>query len=127
MMTGHDTKRRAHVVGAGIVGTCCAWYLQRAGFQVTLIEKDAPGSGASSGNSCSIGLASVPPLGMPGMIPQVPGMLRNPLHPLSVRWNRLPGAIPWFARFAQATRRERVEAIADARAALLALGAVTVV
>lgn len=111
--------RRVHVIGAGIVGCCSAWYLQRAGFDVTLIEKDEPGRGASSGNAGSIGLASVPPMGMPGMLRQVPGMLRNPLHPLNIRWNRLPAAIPWFVRFAYATGRARVEAIADARAALL--------
>ena len=34
------------VIGGGIVGVCCALYLQRAGFTVSLIEKGAPGRAA---------------------------------------------------------------------------------
>ena len=119
-MTASASSRRVHVIGAGMAGVCCAWFLRRAGFDVTLIEKDSPGNGASSGNAGSIGLASVPPLGMPGMLRQIPGMLRDPMHPLTIGWRHFPDAIPWFARFALATRRNRVEAIADARTALLA-------
>ena len=31
--------RTVTVIGAGIVGVCCALYLQREGFKVRLIEK----------------------------------------------------------------------------------------
>ena len=58
---GHVT-----VVGAGIVGTCSALYLQRQGFDVTLVDRDGPGEGASSGNAGSLGVASIPPGSMPG-------------------------------------------------------------
>jgi D-amino-acid dehydrogenase len=114
------SRRTVHVIGAGIVGASCAWWLRRAGFEVTLVEARAPGAGASAGNAGSIGLASIPPLGMPGTLRQVPQMLRDPMHALTVRWGRLPAALPWFIRFALACRGPRVEAIADARAALLA-------
>ncbi len=76
---------RAFVLGGGIVGACCALALLRRGFDVTLIEKDRPGYGATFGNSASIGLASVPPLGMPGMMRDVPKMLLDPMHPLVIR------------------------------------------
>ena len=33
------------VIGAGMVGTCCGLYLQDEGFEVTLIDKGAPGDG----------------------------------------------------------------------------------
>ena len=115
-----STSRRVHVIGAGIVGSCTAWWLRRAGFDVTLIEKNEPGEGASLGNAGSIGLGSVPPLGMPGMAWKAPGMFLDPLHPLTVQLSHLPRAIPWFVRFAMATKRSRVESIADARANLLA-------
>lgn len=35
------------IVGGGIVGCACAYFLAKAGFQVTLLEKGALGSGAS--------------------------------------------------------------------------------
>ncbi len=35
------------VVGAGVIGAACAWRLAQAGLRVTLLERDAPASGAS--------------------------------------------------------------------------------
>ncbi len=115
-----STSRRVHVIGAGIVGSCTAWWMRRAGFDVTLIEKNVPGEGASLGNAGSIGLGSVPPLGMPGMAWKAAGMFLDPMHPLTARLSHLPKSIPWFIRFAMATKRSRVESISDARANLLA-------
>jgi D-amino-acid dehydrogenase len=112
--------QRAFVLGGGIVGACCALALVRRGFDVTLIEKDAPGQAASFGNSASIGLASVPPLGMPGMLRDLPRMLLDPMHPLVIRWRHLPQILPWLLRFRRTLAPPRMEAIARARAALLA-------
>jgi D-amino-acid dehydrogenase len=112
--------QRAFVLGGGIVGACCAFALLRRGFDVTLIEKDAPGHAASFGNSASIGLASVPPLGMPGMMRDLPKMLLDPKHALVIRWRHLPQTLPWLLAFRRTLTPARVEAIAGARAALLA-------
>ena len=38
------------VIGAGMVGTCCALYLQNEGYAVTLMDRNGPGEGASLGN-----------------------------------------------------------------------------
>ena len=111
--------QRAFVLGGGIVGACCALSLLRRGFDVTLIDKDAPGHGATFGNSASIGLASVPPLGMPGMLRKMPRMALDPMHPLVIRLRHLPRTLPWLMRFKDALAPPRVEAIAAARAALL--------
>lgn len=113
------SKERAFVLGGGIVGACCALALVRRGFDVTLVEKDRPGYGATFGNSASIGLASVPPLGMPGMMRDVPKMLLDPMHPLVIRLGFLGRSLPWLMRFRAALTPARVEAIAGARAALL--------
>ena len=42
-------SRSFTVIGAGLVGVCCALYLQREGFKVRLVEKGEPGRGASFG------------------------------------------------------------------------------
>jgi D-amino-acid dehydrogenase len=118
-----EPKQRAFVLGGGIIGACCAFALVRRGYDVTLIEKDAPGYAASFGNSASIGLASVPPLGTPGMLRDLPRMLLDPLHPLVIRWRHLPQTLPWLLRFRRTLTPDRVEAIAGARAALLSQAA----
>jgi len=106
------------VIGAGIVGVCAALCLQRDGFRVTLIERDAPGQGASFGNGAVIGEEQIVPVATPGVLRRVPGMLFDPLGPLTLRWSYLPRLAPWLLRFAAASRRARVEEISVALTAL---------
>ena len=107
------------VIGAGIVGVCCALHLQREGFTVRLVEKGEPGMKASFGNSGSFGTASCVPFAMPGVLKKVPKMLFDSESPLKLRWSHVPRALPWFLRFIEAARPSRVEAIAAARNSLL--------
>jgi D-amino-acid dehydrogenase len=107
------------VIGAGIVGVCCALHLQREGFAVRLVEKGEPGMKASFGNSGSFGTASCVPFAMPGVLKKVPRMLFDSESPLKLRWSHMPKALPWFMRFVAAARPSRVEAIAAARNSLL--------
>jgi D-amino-acid dehydrogenase len=107
------------VIGAGIVGVCCALHLQREGFKVRLVEKGEPGKAASFGNSGSFGTGSCVPFGMPGILKKVPRMLLDSESPLKLRWSHVPTALPWFLRFIAASRPSRVEEIAAARNSLL--------
>jgi D-amino-acid dehydrogenase len=108
------------VIGAGMVGVCCALWLQREGFRVRLVERGAPGAGASAGNAGNFGIASCVPAALPGVLRKVPRMLLDASSPLKLRFGHLPQALPWFARFVAAARPARVEAIARARHSLLA-------
>lgn len=114
-----ESPRHVVVIGAGIVGVCAALCLQRTGFRVTLMERDAPGQGASFGNGAVIGEEAVVPVATPGILRRVPGMLLDPRGPLALRWSYLPRIAPWLLRFAAASRPRRVEAISIALAALL--------
>ena len=112
-------QKTVTVVGAGIVGVCCALHLQREGFKVRLIDKGEPGMKASFGNSGSFGTASCVPFAMPGVLKKVPKMLFDSESPLKLRWSHVPRALPWFLRFIAAARPSRVEEIAAARNSLL--------
>ena len=107
------------VIGAGIVGVCCALHLQREGFTVRLVEKGEPGMMASFGNSGSFGTASCVPFALPGVLKKVPKMLFDFESPLKLRWSHVPKALPFFLRLIEASRPSRVEEIATARNSLL--------
>ncbi|MEU6658746.1 FAD-dependent oxidoreductase [Streptomyces sp. NPDC046821] len=83
----------ALVVGGGVVGLACAHALGRAGLQVTVLERDRIGSGASRGNAGEVCPDIVEPLGSPGLaVKAVAGMLR-PASPLWI--NPVPSARLW--------------------------------
>ena len=49
------------IAGAGIVGICCAYFLQKSGFKVTLIDNKEPGTMTSYGHACTFAdYASIP-------------------------------------------------------------------
>ena len=62
-----ENKRKFTVLGAGVVGLCCAVSLQRAGFSVTLLDRLDPGTGTSFGNAGLIQIDSVVPIATPGI------------------------------------------------------------
>ena len=113
-MPNGDRQIQTTVVGAGIVGICCALYLQRDGHQVTVIDPNEPGTACSSGNGGQIVTAYCVPVSLPGIARQVPGMLLDPLGPLTIRWQYLPRLLPWLLRFVAASSMTCVEAIAAA-------------
>ena len=106
------------IVGGGIVGLCSALHLRRRGYEVTIIDRGAPGSGASGHNAGIFSIANCLPTGTPGVIRSLPGMLLDPASPLAIRWGYLPKLTPWLARFLLASRPKRVEQISVALSGL---------
>lgn len=114
-----DTQGHVTVVGAGIVGACCAASLQREGYAVTVVDRVDPGMATSFGNAGSISPSAVLPVAMPGMLRKIPGWLIDPLGPLTVRWSYLPSITPWLMRFLSHASREEVARVATAMRALM--------
>ena len=76
---------RVCVLGAGIVGLATAYELNRAGHDVTVIDRARPGSGASGGNGSQLSYSYVQPLADPGIWSQLPKLLLSPSSPLKIR------------------------------------------
>jgi D-amino-acid dehydrogenase len=92
------------VIGGGVVGLACALELQRDGHSVTIVDPGTPGGeqAASYGNGTLLNPSSVIPMSSPGIWKKVPGYLRDPLGPLTIRWSYLPRLLPWLRRFVRA-------------------------
>ena len=72
------------VVGAGIVGICCAYFLKKSGLNVTLIDKNEPGSMTSYGHACTFADYASIPVNSSKLFYQIPSMLAKSDGPLSV-------------------------------------------
>jgi D-amino-acid dehydrogenase len=112
-------RQSAIVIGAGIVGVSSALHLQRQGFQVTMVDRLAPGQGTSFGNAGVLGPSSVVPVPTPGIIKKIPKLLFDPSGPLFLRWSYLPKFIPWGLSFLASSRPQKVAHISQNLAALL--------
>ena len=75
---------RVCVLGAGIVGLTTAYELNRAGHDVTVIDRARPGNGASGGNGSQLSYSYVQPLADPGIWAQLPKLLLSPSSPLKI-------------------------------------------
>ena len=58
------------IVGGGVIGVCCAYYLAKAGCRVRLLERFSLASGSSYGNSGLLTPSAACPINMPGIIPK---------------------------------------------------------
>lgn len=87
------------VVGAGICGLSSAIWLRRAGHEVTLVDKDGPGAGASYGNAGLLAQWAIIPVNTPGLATTGLKYLLNPNEPLFMQWSYLPRLVPWLAKF----------------------------
>lgn len=108
------------VVGAGIIGTGLAYELQRRGQSVVLIDRSAPGQGASYGNMASIAVTEFMPASRPGIWAQMPKWLLDPEGPVRIRPSYVPRLMPWFLRFLAASRPSKLRALEAAGATLCA-------
>ena len=100
---------RVIVVGGGVIGVSCAYYLARGGAEVVLLERERIGAGASWGNAGTVS-AGHPPLNKPGRVAKAIRQMLDPTSPLYVHpsWN--PGLWWWLWRFAGYCTHEHVEA-----------------
>lgn len=87
------------VLGAGIVGVCCALELQRRGMQVTLVDRQDPGRETSSGNAGVLARSSLMPFNHPGLWRQLPRLLRNDTVQFRYRAAYLARNLGWAAGF----------------------------
>ncbi|TFE36891.1 FAD-binding oxidoreductase [Paraburkholderia dipogonis] len=108
----------AVVIGGGIVGVCCALYLQRGGYAVTLIDPEVPGNSTAKWSCGQMAVSEIIPLSKPGILMKIPGWLMDQKGPLALRPSALPGIIPWFFRFMMNARHAKIVDIAQAMATL---------
>ena len=92
------TPPRTVVIGAGIVGLCCAYELAARGARVTVVDRSRVGDSASCGNA---GLFSIGhyPLTRPGAAWRGLKWMLDPESPLWIRPSLSPTLLRWLWTF----------------------------
>ncbi len=119
MFPEHD--KPVAIVGGGVIGVCCAYFLAKAGVGVLLFEKDEICSGCSLGNLGLLAASHAVPLASPGVVSKALKWLFDSESPFAIRWSADPKLLSWLWQFFQASRSVDVaEATADLVSLVLA-------
>ena len=113
------SKPQIAVVGAGIVGICSAFFLQKNGFQVTLLDKKEPGSMTSFGHACTFADYASVPVNSPDLFRDIPSMLLRSDGPLAVDFFHVLKNLNWTTKFLQNCTTKKVEYISKSLGNLL--------
>ncbi|HEX5803298.1 MAG TPA: D-amino acid dehydrogenase [Azospira sp.] len=91
---------RVLVLGAGVVGVASAWYLARAGHEVTVVDRQ-PGAGleTSFANGGQISVSHAEPWANPQVLPKALKWLGREDAPLLFRLRWDPALLRWTLRF----------------------------
>jgi D-amino-acid dehydrogenase len=114
-----DRRADVIVVGGGVVGAACAYYLAESGRSVCVVDAGRFGAGCSHGNCGLVCPSHVLPLATPGAISKVARAMLCGNAPLAVRpgWNGSLWA--WLWNFARRCRSDLMLQSARAQHALL--------
>ncbi|MEO5695478.1 MAG: D-amino acid dehydrogenase [Usitatibacter sp.] len=98
------------VLGAGVVGLSCAWYLWRDGHEVTIVERN-PGVGleTSFANGGQLSYSYVAPLASPSVIPKIPPWLLRRDSPLRFKPAIDPDQWRWCLEFLAACNQRTAD------------------
>jgi D-amino-acid dehydrogenase len=97
------------VIGGGIVGLSTAYFLQREGFEVTVVDRSAMDAGASYVNAGYLTPSHIVPLAAPGVMKQGLKWMFNSASPLYIK----PRLNPDFLRWAWAFNKSCTQANVD--------------
>ena len=97
------------IIGSGIQGVSNALFLQKKGFDVTIFDRDEPGSPAASyGNAGHFSPYASLSLNRTDILLDIPAMLLSSSGPLALKWNYVPKMIPWFIKFLFNTSKNKM-------------------
>lgn len=87
------------VIGGGIIGVCSAYFLQKSGHQVTLVDQSDMNHGASYINAGYVCPSHLTPLAAPGVLKQGVRWMLNQKSPLYVKPRLNADFLKWSRAF----------------------------
>ncbi|TDH24156.1 FAD-dependent oxidoreductase [Segetibacter sp. 3557_3] len=100
---------KAVVIGGGIIGLSSAYYLQKSGWDVTVLDKTDMTDSCSYGNLGMIVPSHFIPLAAPGMLSQGIRWMFNNRSPFYVKPSLNPDLIGWGLKFMKSATPQHLE------------------
>ncbi len=107
------------ILGGGVIGLACAYFLAREGVRVRILERDKIGAGASSGNCGFVFTSDLPPLCAPGAVSYELARMVVGKSPLYIKPEPDLEKMLWLLKFAGKCNRAHVAHAVVAREAIL--------
>ncbi|WP_163323293.1 NAD(P)/FAD-dependent oxidoreductase [Draconibacterium mangrovi] len=103
-------SKKIIVIGAGVIGLHCAYYLNQAGFGVEVIEAASESSeeGCSYGNCGLLVPSHFVPLASPEMLRSGLKMMLDRTSPVYLPPGKNISSLPWFLKFIKAANKKAV-------------------
>ncbi len=102
-------SKKVVVIGGGIIGLCTAYYLQKEGHQVTIIDQSDISSGASFVNAGFISPSHLTPLAAPGVMKQGVKWMFNAKSPLFIKPSLDADFLKWTWAFYKSCTDKNVQ------------------
>lgn len=112
---------KATILGGGIIGLSTAYYLQQAGWDVTILERTDGTDGCSFGNMGYLSPSHFAPLAQPGVISQGILWMFKQKSPFYVRPALSWALMDWGMKFVRACNADHLQRSARPMAELLLL------
>jgi D-amino-acid dehydrogenase len=97
------------IIGGGVVGLCTAYYLQRSGHEVTVIDRGDITSGCSFGNMGYVSPSHFIPLASPGIVRQGLKWMLSSSSPFYIKPRLNLDLLRWGLAFRNSATKNRVE------------------
>lgn len=97
------------IAGGGIIGLCCAYYLQKEGYDVTVIERGDISDGTSFGNAGYVSPSHFIPLASPGIVAQGLRWMLSSTSPFYIKPRLNLDLIRWGLTFWKNATEQKVK------------------
>ncbi|WP_369997133.1 NAD(P)/FAD-dependent oxidoreductase [Winogradskyella sp.] len=101
--------KKVIVIGGGIIGLCAAYFLQKEGHNVTIVDRSSLNSGASYVNAGYLSPSHVIPLSAPGVMRKGIKWMFNPSSPLYIKPRLDLDFLKWALAFDKSSNTKHVE------------------
>lgn len=103
------SQKKVTIIGAGVIGLCCAYYLNKAGHAVRVIDRGNIKSGTSFGNAGYVSPSHIIPLASPGIVAKGLRWMLSSTSPFYIKPRLSADLIRWCFTFWAKSSQSTVE------------------